>query len=93
MFIESNGTYAIQMNPGGSSQPYHTGVNPGRYPTVTQAQQNDVRYCGALTRDPVACVKQVLGQLPVPPGGRGPTSASTKWTASVREEFRPVPYP
>ncbi len=88
MFIESNGAYAIQMNAGGSSQPYHTGVNPGTYPTVTQSQQDDVRYCAALTRDPVACVKQVLGQLPIPAGYRWPTSGSTTWTPSIREQYR-----
>ncbi len=90
MFVEANGSYAIQLNKGGSSQPYHTSLIPATHPGVTPAVQSDVRYCSALTRDPVACVNQATARLPGA-GPQWPTSVETTWTPSIREEYRQAP--
>ncbi len=87
MFIEANTDYAIQMNRGGSSQPYHTSLIRATHPHASNIDQEDVRFCSAFSRDPVACVDQITTHLPTPPSHRWPTSAETTWTKSVREHY------
>ena len=73
MFIEANTSYAIQMNRGGSSQPYHTSLIRATHPHASNIDQEDVRFCSAFSRDPVACVDQITTHLPIPPSHRWPT--------------------
>lgn len=87
MFIEANTDYAIQMNRGGSSQPYHTSLIRSSYPYATDNDQENVRFCSAFSRDPVACVNQVTSHLNTPARHRWPTSPQSAWTSSVREHF------
>lgn len=91
MFIESNNQYAIQLNRGGSSQPYHVALSPSSFPEVSPAQKTQLRYCGSVTRDPVACVKQTVSQLPIPASTLWPRSHSSTWTPSTREEYTKEP--
>ncbi len=87
MFIEANTYYAIQMNRGGSSQPYHTSLIRANYPHASNVDQEDVRFCSALSRDPVACINQVTSHLQTPASQRWPTSAASAWTNSIREHY------
>ncbi len=90
MFIEANTDYAIQMNRGGSSQPYHTSLIRASYPHATNIDQENVRFCSAFSRDPVACVNQVTSHLMTPARHRWPTSRQSSWTSSVREHYTPL---
>ncbi len=87
MFIEANTSYAIQMNRGGSSQPYHTSLIRAAHPHASNTDQEDVRFCSAFSRDPVACIDQITSHLPTPPSRRWPTSSESAWTKSVREHY------
>ena len=87
MFIEANTDYAIQMNRGGSSQPYHTSLIRSAYPHASNIAQEDVRFCSAFSRDPVACINQVTSHLQTPAAHRWPFSAESSWTRSVREHY------
>ena len=87
MFIETNTEYAIQMNRGGSSQPYHTSLNRASYPYATNVDQENIRVCSALSRDPIACINQVTSHLKTPANLRWPTSAQSTWTDSVLEQY------
>ena len=87
MFIEANTDYAIQMNRGGSSQPYHTSLIRSAYPHASNIDQEDVRFCSAFSRDPVACIDQVTSHLQTPASHRWPTSSESAWTKSVREHY------
>ncbi len=93
MFIEANTDYAIQMNRGGSSQPYHTSLIRASYPYATNNDQENVRLCSALSRDPVACVNQVTSHFTTPSRQRWPTSPQSAWTSSVREHYTPPAKP
>ncbi len=90
MFIEANTDYAIQMNRGGSSQPYHTSLIRSAYPHASNIDQEDVRFCSAFSRDPVACIDQTTMHLLTPASHRWPTSAGSSWTKSVREHYVPT---
>ena len=87
MFVEANTEYAIQFNRGGSSQPYHTSLNRVSYPYATNVDQENVRFCSALSRDPIACIDQVTSHLTTPPNLRWPTSPQSTWTSSVQEQY------
>ena len=87
MFIEANTYYAIQMNRGGSSQPYHTSLIRATYPHASNIDQEDIRFCSALSRDPVSCVNQVTSHLQTPASQRWPTSAASSRTNSIREHY------
>ena len=89
MFIEANTYYAIQMNRGGNSQPYHTSLIRSSYPHASNMDQENVRFCSALSRDPVSCVNQVTSHLKTPASQRWPTSAASTWTNSIREHYTP----
>lgn len=91
MFVESNAQYAIQLNRGGSSQPYHVALSPSSYRGVSPALQTQVRYCGSVTRDPVACVKQAVSTLPLPAATLWPHSDASTWTPSTREAYTKEP--
>ena len=93
MFIEANTYYAIQMNRGGSSQPYHTSLIRPSYPHASNIDQEDVRFCSALSRDPVACINQGTSHLQTPSRQRWPTSATSTWTKSIREHYTPPENP
>ena len=87
MFVEANTEYAIQFNRGGSSQPYHTSLNRVSYPYATNIDQENIRVCSALSRDPIACIDQVTSHLKTPSNLRWPTSAQSTWTSSVQEQY------
>ncbi len=89
MFIEANTYYAIQMNRGGSSQPYHTSLIRASYPHASNVDQEDVRFCSALSRDSTGCIRQVTSHLQTPASQRWPTSATSTWTNSIREHYTP----